>query len=405
MKPDAGVYAKHNVDLGESIAMMEPLLFSQGSRHRRELNDLVLELVKKSSAVSARLPEKVLSALGTLVRSLNCYYSNLIDGHRTHIADIERAINNNYSSDPATRDLQLEAKSHLQVQHWVENHISTRKFPTTETLCEIHRQFFGSLPESFRWTTMPDSDERHLVIPGYLRVHHVQVGRHLSISSGAVPRFMQRFEQVYCELGVTDTLLALAAAHHRLVWIHPFPDGNGRVARLMSDAMLRSALATGGVWTVSRGLARNNTVYKSLLANCDMSRRNDRDGRGTLSEEALADLTEFFLATCIDQIQFMERLIEPERLRTRIAIWAETEIRSGALPSKSGIVLEAVLARGALPRSDAVSLLGVSERQARRITSALIRTGALSAKTSRAPLTLAFPSKLAADWLPGILPG
>ena len=112
--------------------------------------------------------------------------------------------------------------------------------------------------------------------------------------------------------------MAAAAAHHRLLWMHPFLDGNGRVARLMSHAMLLSALDTGAVWSVARGLARNVQQYKGLLANCDLPRRNDLDGRGTLSEEALAEFTRFFLGVCIDQVKFMETLVQPDRLRARV---------------------------------------------------------------------------------------
>jgi len=48
---------------------------------------------------------------------------------------------------------------------------------------------------------------------------------------------------------------------------------------------------------LSRGLARNVVAYKAHLAACDMTRRNDLDGRGNLGEEALAEFTQFFLAT------------------------------------------------------------------------------------------------------------
>ena len=48
---------------------------------------------------------------------MNCYYSNLIEGHDTHPHDIERAlIQADYSIDPAKRALQYEAVAHIEVQ-------------------------------------------------------------------------------------------------------------------------------------------------------------------------------------------------------------------------------------------------------------------------------------------------
>src|SRR5208282_753995 len=179
--------------------------------------------------------------------------------------------------------------------------------------------------------------------PGELRKRDVKVGQHIPISPRALPRFMERFEYVYGNLGRTDAILATAAAHHRLVWIHPFLDGNGRVARLMSHAMLLEALDTGAIWSVARGLGRKLADYKHGLAECDLPRHNDLDGRGNLSEEALARFTRFFLEICLDQVSFMEGLVEPARLRTRILLWAEEEVRLGALPAKGGRALEALL--------------------------------------------------------------
>ena len=251
----------------------------------------------------------------------------------------------------------------------------------------------------------PDAATSAAVVPGALRTRRVQVGAHVPVSPGALPRFLQRFEAVYGNLGRTDAILGAAAAHHRILWIHPFLDGNGRVARLMSHAMLLDSLETGGVWSVARGLARNEGAYKGHLADCDSPRRNDVDGRGNLSEEALAAFTRFFLEVCLDQVDFVERLVEPDRLRGRILTWAGGETRAGALPPGAAAVLEAVLLRGELPRGAVSGILGASERQARRVTAALIARGALVSATHRAPLRLAFPATLAADWLPGLFPG
>ncbi|MCE3590001.1 Fic family protein, partial [Escherichia coli] len=171
-------------------------------------------------------------------------------------------------------------------------------------------------------------------------------------------------------------------------WIHPFLDGNGRVARLMSHAMLLDALDTGGVWSIARGLGRNVQAYKRHLAACDLARRNDLDGRGTLSEEELASFTTFFLKTCIDQVDFMAGLVEPEQLRSRIRRWAAEETDRGRLPAKAIQVIDAALYRGELPRGEVESIVGTGERQARRVTSALTSLGVLTADSSRAPLQI-----------------
>jgi hypothetical protein len=61
-----------------------------------------------------------LASLADLVRAMNCYYSNLIEGHDTHPIDIERALKSDYSNDAKKRDLQLEAQAHIAVQKWID---------------------------------------------------------------------------------------------------------------------------------------------------------------------------------------------------------------------------------------------------------------------------------------------
>ena len=391
-------------DRGEINPKMEPLLIGGDSRHRAALTDLALELAQKSAGLRRSLPSSLLASLAGLVRAMNCYYSNFIEGHNTHPVDIERALHNDYSHDTRKRDLQLEARAHIAVQAWIDGGGLKGRALTTAGICEIHRRFCEALPEDLTWIEDPATKERFRVAPGELRRRDVIVGRHVAISPGAVPRFLERFEQVYGSLGKTESILATAAAHHRLTWIHPFPDGNGRVARLMSHAVLLSTLDTGAVWSAARGLARRVQEYKGLLANCDLPRRNDLDGRGNLSEEALAAFTRFFLTVCIDQVDFMESLVQPDRLRARVMQWADEEIRLGALPPKSGSILEAVLYRGELPRADADTVTGTGPRQARRMVSALVAKGVLISQSPRAPLRLAFPAKLASRWMPGLFP-
>ncbi|MDX1556810.1 MAG: Fic family protein, partial [Xanthomonadales bacterium] len=388
----------------ETISLMEPTLVAEGSSYRGELTDLAIDLAARSAGFRRSLPEGVLTALAGLVRAMNCYYSNLIEGHDTHPVDIERALKDDYSDDPEKRNLQLEARAHIAAQEWIDEGGLHNRATTIGGICEIHRRFGELLPDELLWVEDPDTREKIKVVPGALRQRDVKVGQHVPVSPGAIPRFLRRFEEVYGRLGTSGVILAAAAAHHRLVWIHPFIDGNGRVARLMSHAMLLDALDTGAVWSIARGLGRNVGDYKSRLADCDMPRRNQLDGRGNLSEEALAAFTKFFLATCLDQVNFMEGLVEPNRLRARIQLWVEEEIRLGTLPSKAGNVLEAVLYRGELPRGEVAGLLGTTDRHARRVVSALIERGVLTSESPRAALHIAFPAELASRWMPGLFP-
>jgi Fic family protein len=379
-------------------------MISDTSRHRAALGDLALELAQASAGFRRSLPASIAVALAALVRSMNCYYSNLIEGHDTHPVDIERALANDYSANPEKRNLQLEAKAHITVQKWIDEGGLKTSPTSTPALREIHHRFCELLPPELLVVKEPNTGELIEVVPGQLRERDVAVGNHIAISPGAVPRFLARMEQAYGRLGKMDAILASAAAHHRLLWVHPFIDGNGRVARLMSYAMLRESLDTGGLWSVARGLARREADYKVHLAACDLPRRNDLDGRGNLSEEELARFTAFFLHICIDQVRFMEGLMKPDRLRERIMIWAEELMRAEELPPKSDLVLRAILYQGVIERGEVAPLLSLSERAARRVTSALLRSGALTSQSSRAPLYLAFPAKFADRWMPGLVP-
>ncbi len=404
VKPDNEPDILPAADRGELPSKMEPLLISSDSPHRMELVDLSFELSVKSASLRSSLPDGISAALADLVRAMNCYYSNLIEGHDTHPIDIERALKGDYSSDLKNRNLQLEAEAHIEVQHWIDNGGLRGRASTTDGILEIHGRFCDKLPDDLLWVQDTGSTDRARVVPGELRRRDVQVGQHIAISPGSLTRFLQRYQDVYSKLGKAETILAAAAAHHRLLWIHPFLDGNGRVARLVSYAQLLDILETAGVWSIARGLARQVGAYKGHLVACDRDRYNDLDGRGNLSERALVEFTRFFLATCIDQVSFMENLIQPRDLHHRILTWAEEEIRRGELPTNSGRVLEAVLYRGELPRGEVPNILNVGDRHARRIVAPLLQHGVLTSSSDRAPLRLAFPAKLASRWMPGLFP-
>ena len=135
-----------SIDRGENIATMEPMLISEGAPGRGDLIDVALDLVARSASFRSKLPPPIAVALSDLVRAMNCYYSNLIEGHNTHPVDIEKALKGNYSHDASKRNLQLEAKAHIAVQKWIDAGGLGGPATSRTAICEIHRRFCSSFP-------------------------------------------------------------------------------------------------------------------------------------------------------------------------------------------------------------------------------------------------------------------
>ncbi len=188
-KPDIKTDTKTVTDRHEAISLMDPLLISQESHFFGLINDLTVELAARAAGFRRSLPQGIIHSLADLVRSMNCYYSNLIEGHDTHPIDIERALNKDYSEDTENRNLQIEAIAHIEVQEWIDNGGLAGRTLTVEGIREIHCRFTELLPEALRWSEDPDSGERVHVEPGALRKRDVRVGRHVPVSPAALPRF------------------------------------------------------------------------------------------------------------------------------------------------------------------------------------------------------------------------
>src|SRR5713101_1889656 len=218
----------------ENVALMEPMMSPEGEKR---LEDLAIDLASQASALAGQVNPVVQQSIGTLVRSMNCYYSNLIEGHDTHPRDIDRALAKNYAKEPQRRALQLEAVAHIEVQALIDEKKDDQSDPvSTQYVLWLHREFCRRLPAELLWVENPDTHKKVQVRPGELRDGEVAVGMHIPPSAAVLPDFLRRFEQAYSSkhLSKLRQIIGVGAAHHRLLWIHPFYDGNGRVARLMS---------------------------------------------------------------------------------------------------------------------------------------------------------------------------
>jgi Fic family protein len=221
-----------------------------------------------------------------------------------------------------------------------------------------------------------------------------------------LPAFLDRFEEAYSPVSLSKgmTIVAAAAAHHRILWIHPFLDGNGRVARLMSHAMLLRSGVGSSLWSIARGLARNVQRYKEALMAADEPRHNDYDGRGALSEQRLKEFCLFFLDTSIDQVEFMESLVQPSELLRRMKLYVDDEVAAGRLPRGSLALLREAFLAGELERGRAAELTGYRERRGRQTLSDLLQKGLLVSQGPRAPVRLGFPVEAAERLFPRLYP-
>ena len=270
----------------------------------------------------------------------------------------------------------------------------------------IHKEFYERLPGELLRVENPDTKEKIKVVPGMHRDGAVQVGRHIPPLPENLDIFLNRFNAAYESnaLSRLQRIIAIAASHHRYVWIHPFYDGNGRVVRLMSYAALKKAGVGSELWSVARGLARQKEKYKSLLQPADGYRRGDLDGRGTLSQKALIDFCSFFLTVCIDQVEYMSRLLDFKTLSERMRIHVEEMTAMKQLPKGSFPLLREALLIGEFERWKVVEITGFIDRAARQVLYALLKKGLLESDTPRGPVRLGFPIDMVERWFPLLYP-
>jgi Fic family protein len=384
---------------------MEPLL---PEALRAELAELSCEILRKAGQLSGQVPSQVVrQRIAQLVREMNSYYSNLIEGHKTLPRDIERALKQEYDHNPGKRANQHLSRAHVEVEKLMVDKLAAEpdlSIHSADFLCWLHGEFYSRLPEELHFNK--DRKGRSFRIsPGSVRTFEVDVNRHQPPHFGALKKFMARFGTFYSDPSIlcTDQLLALASAHHRLAWIHPFGDGNGRVTRLYSHAwLIRCRIDSFGLWTLSRGLARQRELYYDRLSNADAPRRNDYDGRGNLSDRALAEFAIFFLKTMLDQIDFMGDLLQLQNLSQRIERYLQLEALhiEGKTKTRLARLLQAALVEGKIERGTTGIVVGLRQTEARKIVRLAIDEELLDSPSPKGALSLVFSSKTLESYFP-----
>ncbi|MGQ0650828.1 MAG: Fic family protein [Betaproteobacteria bacterium] len=369
-----------------------------------ELDALVEEVCRKAFELKRLVHPVTEARIAKLLRSVNSYYSNRIEGQQTHPRDIERALQRNFSKEPKKARLQRLALAHIQTQEDMEARLAENAaLPVygADFLVSLHEGFYGRLTQEDRRTE--EGDE---MVPGGLRRKDVTVGDHDAPAWQSVPQLLERVGEIYSGVrGLSSKLIAVACAHHRLAWIHPFRDGNGRVVRLQSQAALIQHGAGSALWSVSRGLARDVQTYYARLADADAPRQGDLDGRGNLSEKGLVAFATHFLAICLDQVSFMGKMLDLTTLRGRVQGYLvylsqqDKAVRAGVAPAMHYLFLT-----GSMPRGEFKQATGLPSRTADRAIATLLERGLLESDSARGPVKFGLPLEALSFYFPMLYP-
>ncbi|WP_031409114.1 Fic family protein [Thiomonas sp. FB-Cd] len=369
-------------------AQFEPLMPGNAAA-MQELALRIRGVVEASLRLQGSAHPVTRQRLRELVRAMNSYYSNCIEGQSTHPRYIESALRKDFSDKPDVAQRQRIALAHIEAERELEGLGAPEEAVLqSPMLLRAHAALYGRLTPQDRTT-----EDGHVVQPGQLRQEDVIVHRHHPPTWTSLPGFLSRMDGFYGRRWSLDMgLVAVACLHHRVAWVHAFRDGNGRAARLQTHVALQPLSA--GLWSVNRGLARQRDAYYTHLSNADMARQGDLDGRGNLSERMLLEWCRFFIGVCEDQVQFMTEMLDlgalKKRLHALVLVKSQTEDTS-AYRSELVVPLHYVLAAGPLSRREFVQMTGLGERTARHSLSRLLADGLLRSDSPKGDVSLGFP--------------
>ncbi len=167
-----------------------------------------------------------------------------------------RALAADFSAQPDIARRQRLALAHMRAEAALLGSVTTEAQALhSQTLLMAHQALYAQLAPADRL-----SEQGTAIEPGALRTQDVAVGRHQPPAHSAVGAFLAHADARYSKpWGLDALLMVTACVHHRLAWVHPFLDGNGRACRLQTQLALNGL--TAGLWSVNRGLARQRDAY------------------------------------------------------------------------------------------------------------------------------------------------
>ncbi|MEE1208181.1 MAG: Fic family protein [Muribaculaceae bacterium] len=243
-------------DASELTAILETVSLKQGRLYGRLAS---LGFDSKLKAMAENLTSDIV-------------YSSEIEGISLNVDEVRSSI---------ARELGIENVRYTAPSHYVDSVVAAmlnaldhyNRLLTKDKLCAWQAAFFpsgfseGSHIEIGRYRT----NEEHIVsgMFGRERVHYI------APSPDRVEKEMERFIEWFNSEENVSFVIRSAVAHLWFVSIHPFEDGNGRLARILSDMMLaRSDKSEYRFYNISSQINRDKKRYYEIL---EETQRGDGD--------------------------------------------------------------------------------------------------------------------------------
>lgn len=366
-----------------------------------------------SAKLASGHTEQLVNSLRDVLRITNSFYSNRIEAQSTHPIEIEKAMKREFSDDIQAKKLQELSIAHIHAQHFVEKCVlEGQNVIDREFIKMIHQSFYGyEGMEDFK--IIEFNGKFITMVSGEFRDRLVEVGKHVAPAHDSLGAIFNYFEKEYSSIFAENTkavkLLAALSAHHRLTYIHPFLDGNGRVSRLYFDAMAFYMNLEGyGLWNISRGLARDVKEYQSHLTYADMLKQGATDGKGELSLRGLCGYLDYMLDVALDQIDFMGQSLKMstinERIKKFVAFSQNGMYSIAPLPKYSDTLFSELLLCGEMERGQVQKILGKSQTTSFNLVKDLLAMDFIQSDTPRGKIRLKLNSFFASKIIPDLIP-
>lgn len=371
------------------------------------LKDMASQTIMDSAKLEGGVAPATAHGLGEQLRLLNAFHSNLIEGHKTGILDIRKALDGEYSQGENQRYAQELCAAHVVAEREMMGRIASGEANPFDVdfLPGLHERFYSQLPPEHQYCHGGDGFTEHPVMPGHFRDRPVTVDgdNQLGPAPEGVPSLFEALLRLYSPevYHGDERLLAILSMHHRLAWIHPFRDGNGRMVRLhTAAAMAYVGINAHSLWSLARGLSRNKTEYYIHLRFADL-----------YEDEHLADFLELCLEQCLDQIAFIGKLLRLDTMEARIekflgqqhdlaSMSGDAKFSRAVAREKLPSLLSEVFRCGTMQRMRVYEILGLGRKAGAQVIKPLLERGILVTDSPRGPLKFGFPEDAMPSYFP-----